>query len=212
MGICDGDYKLTYVDIGVNGRHSDGGVFKNCTFAKALNNNLLHIPLPNPLPDRNTPVPYVLVGDDAFAMQRHLLKPYAVRNLTGTQRVFNYRLSRARRIIENVFGIMSAVFRVLRSRILLSPAKAGQVTKACVVLHNFLITRNQRVYAPNGSFDRFLPNGTLMEGNWRSESPGSSFFPLEPMSSNNCTAKEIREEFEHFFVAEGEVAFQYAQI
>lgn len=213
MGICDAEYRLTYIDVGVNGRHSDGGVFKNCSFAKALNQNSLNIPSPQPLPGRITPVPYVLVGDDAFAMQQHLLKPYAVRNLTGTQRVYNYRMSRARRIIENVFGIMSAVFRVLRSQILLSPEKACKITKACAALHNFLLKRNRTLYAPSGTFDRLLEDGSIIEGSWRSEAPGHSFYGLETSGSTvNQSAKLIREEFEQFFVAEGEVSFQYSQI
>ena len=57
------------------------------------------------LPGRQKPIPYVLV---AFAMRLNIMKPYAQRGLTMVQRVFNYRLSRARCIIENVFGIMSA--------------------------------------------------------------------------------------------------------
>lgn len=216
MGICDADYRLTYIDVGVNGRHSDGGVFKNCSFGKALNRNILNIPPPIPLPGRETTVPFVLVGDDAFAMNQHLLKPYAVRNLTGTQRVYNYRLSRARRIIENVFGIMSAVFRVLRSPILLSPEKACSVTKACAVLHNFLMKRNRIVYAPNNTFDRFLDDGSVIEGSWRSENQGQGFQSFYNLESSNSrasqNAKLIREEFEKFFVGEGEVSFQYSQI
>jgi len=45
------------------------------------------------------------------------MKPYSLRNLTTEQRVFNYRLSRARRVVENAFGIMSSRFRVLVSRL-----------------------------------------------------------------------------------------------
>uniref|UniRef100_A0A336MP40 CSON001967 protein n=1 Tax=Culicoides sonorensis TaxID=179676 RepID=A0A336MP40_CULSO len=213
MGICDADYNLIYIDVGVNGRHSDGGVFKNCTFYKALSQELLNIPSPTPLPGREIPVPFVLVADDAFAMSHHLLKPYATRNLTGTQRIFNYRLSRARRIIENVFGIMSSVFRVLRSRILLDPHKAAKITKATSVLHNFLIKRNKRLYAPNGTFDNERVDGTISPGSWRTENENQGFYNLEPSRSNGTqNAKEIREEFEKFFVAEGEVPFQYSQI
>lgn len=184
MGICDADYNLIYIDVGVNGRHSDGGIFKNCSFSKALNRNLLNIPSAIPLPERQTAVPFVLVGDDAFAMNQHLLKPYAVRNLSGTQRIFNYRLSRARRIIENVFGIMSAIFRVLRSRILLDAQKTTKITKAVSVLHNFLMKRNKRLYAPNGTFDNEQDDGTIAAGSWRSEDESRSFYNLEPTSSS----------------------------
>lgn len=100
MGIADAEYKLLYVDVGRNGRFSDGGVFNRCTFGQALATDQLGLPPPKALPGREKPIPYVLVADDAFAMRPNVMKPYAQRGLTMLQRVYNYRLSRARRIID----------------------------------------------------------------------------------------------------------------
>ena len=50
------------------------------------------------------PMPYVIVGDEAFPLQNHLMRPYPGRGCPEDQQVFNYRLSRARRIVENAFG------------------------------------------------------------------------------------------------------------
>lgn len=111
--------------------------------------------MPEPLPNCEMSVPYVLIADDAFAMKFFLLKPYAGKNLIGLQRIFNYRFSRGRRVIENVFGIMSARFRVLRKPINLDANKTRKIALACSALHNFLINRNNRMYAPNITFDRF---------------------------------------------------------
>ena len=58
--------------------------------------------------------------------------------MSRDQRIFNYRLSRARRTVENAFGIMSARFRVFRRPIWIEPTKVDAVVKVCVVLHNFL--------------------------------------------------------------------------
>lgn len=82
-------------------------------------------------------LPYVLVGDDAFAMGEHLMKPYAHKNLSGVERIFSYRLSRARRTIENVYGTLAARFRVFHKTLLFNPEKCRTVTKAACVLHNF---------------------------------------------------------------------------
>lgn len=151
MGIADAEYKLLYIDVGRNGRFSDGGVFNRCNFAQALDNNQLDLP--------PRPVPYALVADDAFALLPNLMKPYSQRGLTMVQRVYNYRLSRARRIIENVFGIMSARFRVLRKPIHLNAEKTKKVALACCVLHNYLLSTNKRKYAPPHSFDQYDANG-----------------------------------------------------
>lgn len=67
------------------------------------------------------------------------MKPFpGIQSKGSKERTFNYKLSKARRLIENIFGIMSAVFRVLRKPILLQPDKATIIVLCCVYLHNFL--------------------------------------------------------------------------
>jgi len=124
MVLCDADYNITYANIGLQGRISDGGVFRNCTLSKKLKNGTLNLPAPRCLPQKLKPVPYVIIADNAFPLQENLLVPYSGNHDSGSfQRIFHYRLYRARRTVENVFGIMSAVFRVLRKPILLNPNK-----------------------------------------------------------------------------------------
>lgn len=70
------------------------------------------------------------------------------------KRIFNYRLSRARWIVEHVFGILSAVFRVLRKPLLIEPEKVEIVVVACTYLHHFL-RKNQslkHIYTSNGTY------------------------------------------------------------
>lgn len=125
--------------------------------------------------DTNTP--FVIVADDAFAFEENIMKPYSARNLTASQRIFNYRLSRARRCIENVFGIMSARFRVLRAPINLDAAKTRKVTLGCCALHN------DRMYVPVGFADHISADGSIIDGAWRHEAPDRTMYPLENMAN-----------------------------
>ena len=58
--------------------------------------------------------PYVLVADDACQIKEYMLKPYPCSDRDIEKRVFDYRLSRARCIIENSFDILAAQFRIFR--------------------------------------------------------------------------------------------------
>ena len=51
------------------------------------------------------------------------------------KRIYNYRLSRTRRVVENVFGILSARWQFLRSPIQVQPEKAANSILASVALH-----------------------------------------------------------------------------
>ncbi|KAG8236191.1 hypothetical protein J437_LFUL016287 [Ladona fulva] len=150
MALADASYRFIYIDVGCNGRTSDGGVFNNCTLNSALIQDELNLPRPIPLQGRQKPIPYLIVADDAFAMKPYLMKPYPYKDQPGPNRVFNYRLSRVRRIVENVFGIVANRFRILRKPILLEPAKVKQTVLAICALHNFLITNKDSMnrYAP----------------------------------------------------------------
>ena len=107
LALVDADYKFMYVDVGTNGSSSDAGIFQTTDLRQALEEEAAGLPQPEPLPGGTTPVPYFIVGDEAFPMKEWLHKPYPHRGLNQQQRAFNYRLSRARRVVENAFGILA---------------------------------------------------------------------------------------------------------
>ena len=114
MAICDANYSFTLVDIGDIGHNSDGGVFANSRMGEAFNDRKLGVPEQQVLQNTNICLPYVLVGDEAFPLRENLMKPYPKEVLGIQERIYNYRLSRARRTIENAFGIAASRFRIFR--------------------------------------------------------------------------------------------------
>jgi len=139
MVVVDADYNFLYADVGCQGRISDSEVIQNTSFFKRLKEEKLEIPPAKKFTGREKAVPYVFVADDVFPLEENIIKPYPGSHEKGSaKRIFNYRLSRARRVVENVFGILSAVFRVLHKPMLLEPKKAKLVVITCVYLHNFL--------------------------------------------------------------------------
>ena len=124
-------YKFTLVDIGDTGRQSDSSVYANSHLGYAIENGLLDIPQPSKLPQSERILPYVFIGDDAFGLKNHLMKPYPFQHLSLAERVFNYRSSRARRVIENAFGVAPSCFRVLHRPMIATPTTVISITKAC---------------------------------------------------------------------------------
>ncbi|XP_060882015.1 uncharacterized protein LOC132953662 [Metopolophium dirhodum] len=136
------NYSFISIDVGAYGKEGDSTIFKNCPFGKKLYSELLNLPATVVLPNTdNFPQPFVVIGDEAFGLHKNLLRPYPGRGLTQKRKMFNYRLSRARRYVECAFGILANKWRVLHSAILVEPDFAD-VIKACCILHNYVRRRD----------------------------------------------------------------------
>lgn len=75
MAIANANYEFLMVDIGANGRVSDGGVFSNTSFYEEFQENKINILEDDYLPGINGKIPYVFVADDAFPLLNNLMKP-----------------------------------------------------------------------------------------------------------------------------------------
>uniref|UniRef100_A0A2S2R443 DDE Tnp4 domain-containing protein n=1 Tax=Sipha flava TaxID=143950 RepID=A0A2S2R443_9HEMI len=126
MAVVDANYEILMADEGKNGRISDGGVIKNTSFYNSLIKGELNIPPPERLPGSNKTAPYVFISDEAFQLTNNFMKPYALSVLNNERRIYNYRLSKARRVVENIFGILVSRFAVLGKPINLRPTKTFQ--------------------------------------------------------------------------------------
>ena len=92
-------------------------------------------------PDQNlggVPLPYIVIGDEAFPLKKYLMKPYprSARRLSEAERIFNYRLSRSRNTVENAFGILANTWRIYQCPFECCVQLCDKLILATVVLHN----------------------------------------------------------------------------
>ena len=210
-------YQFLYTDVGCQGSASDAGIFRKSTLWKAVEANTIHIPPPRSLTQSNDPIfeasdtaiDHFFVCDDAFPLGKHLMKPYPSKNLSEERRIFNYRLSRARRISENVFGLLAARFRVFHTMISLKPESVIKVILACCSLHNFLMKKSANAYAPPGSVDTDV-NGEVQQGSWRNENIASKLQSL-PKTKQRCpkNAEEMRDLLCNYVNGPGAIPWQW---
>jgi len=105
LALCDANYCFTFVDIGDYGSTNDASVLSNSALGQAFDKG----PETCPCNYKNVDnLPFALIGDDIFPQKSWLMKPFPGKGLAEHQRVYNCRLSRARRTIGNAFGILSA--------------------------------------------------------------------------------------------------------
>ncbi|XP_031333930.1 protein ALP1-like [Photinus pyralis] len=174
LALCHAHYNFTYINVGAYGSQSDGGVLANSALGEALQSGDLPIPSEDFLPNSRIKIPYFFVGGDAFTLMKHLMKPFKGLHLTLEQNIFNYRLSRARRVIENCFAILVTRWRIFTRTITASPSTVDSIVKATVCLHNFLKQKEYNVpecrkkYCPASFCDSETDDG-IVPGAWRRE-------------------------------------------
>ena len=207
MAIAGPNYECLYADVGSNGRMNDAGIWNKSQLKLKIENNEIHIPKPKSLPFVTIDVPFIFVGDDAFGLKTYMMKPYSQRNLTLECRIYNYRHSRARRISENLFGIVANRWRIFLQPISLSPEKVEYITMAILILHNFLLPSTN--YCAPGTKDVINEKGEIVPGCWRKDQ-ASAFEVLKSSGNSSSTSgKKVRDIFTDYFLNEGSVEWQW---
>ena len=134
--LVDANYEFIHVDVGAAGRSSDAGIYGNSTLKHSLSTNRLNLPDSGTLKDTSTSCKFHFIGDDAFGLSERMMKPYPHRQLEKEKQIFNYRFLRARKKVENAFGILANRFRVLQTTINQPPEKVQMIVLAACCLHN----------------------------------------------------------------------------
>lgn len=215
LATCDAKYCFTLIDIGAYGRENDAGVLTDSAFGQAFESDAVHLNLPQPVKVGTRCLPYVLVGDDIFPLKEWLMKPYPGKNLTEPERVFNYRLSRARRTIENAFGILAAKWHIFRRPIRGSVNLLENITRATVCLHNYLQLTDNAAYIPERIIDSEDSAGNIVQGDWREvvENDGG-LRNLGRLAGNRYkfNASKVRNDLKDYFNQEGQVPWQLCHV
>ncbi|XP_045456362.1 protein ALP1-like [Melitaea cinxia] len=143
FAVVDASYMFTYIDVGSYGKECDSTIFQNSTLYGHPQHEQIKLPHPEPLSStRSGDMLFVFVADEAFGLSPYIMRPYSGRNLPTPKRVFNYRLSRARRYVECAFGILSNKWRIFHRPLNVNTDLAIDIVKCCCILHNFVRARD----------------------------------------------------------------------
>lgn len=112
LAVVDANYKFIWADVRANSATSDCAVFNRSTMRAVIEAETIGFPPQEPLPHDNEDTPFFIVGNDAFPLQTKLMKRFSKCNMVIDEGIYNYRLSRSRRIGQNAFGTLANRFWV----------------------------------------------------------------------------------------------------
>ena len=137
QAVVDHEYLFRNLCIGWPGSVHDARVLANSSLYKKVINGQIFLGIGNHAQIQGHPIRPFLVGDSAYPLLPWLIKPFSFSSsLTSEQKLFNYRISKGRVVVENAFGRLKARWRRLSKQIDMHIDNAPHIIAACCVLHN----------------------------------------------------------------------------
>ena len=143
MAMVDAKYRFVWGSCGFPGNSHDSVILQSTKFWSNVKDGNF---LPKFSQEENgLLIPPLVIGDSAFPFENWLMKPFTNAVLTPPQRYFNYRLSRARMVIEGAFGQLKGRWRFLLRKSESDHQRMKVATLSCMVLHNVCLTRGDTI-------------------------------------------------------------------
>ena len=141
QAVVDDEYKFMDIFVGCPGKMHDARVFRT---SKLYENGQMGRLLPDTTQNLcGVDIPVFIIGDPAYPLMPWLMKAFPGKNLSADYRYFNYRLSRARMVVEGAFGRLKGRWRCLLKRYDSDIAFVPQTVTACCTLHNICQIQNE---------------------------------------------------------------------
>lgn len=211
MAVVDASYRFISIDVGGKGAEGDSGIFSRTELGKMIKSDdpELYLP-PNAIvgPDR---LPYFFIADDAFPLMKRIMKPYTPKRrqtLTEEEAIFNYRLSRARRCVENAFGILVSKWACTGKTFHSKPQNVQIIVAACCLLHNFMINQQSESYIPTRYRDSQDTQGQFVDAAWRNDAQNNLTDLNDRTYEPSREAEHIRDKLKNFVNSVGSLSFQ----
>ena len=145
MSAVDAKYRFLWGSCGFPGNSHDSIILQSMSLWSDIQNGKV---LPSFLQNENdVNIPPLLIGDAALPQEPFLMKPFMNAVLSTEQHYFNYRLSRARMIIECAYGQLKGRWRHLMKKSEGGLYEIKTVTLACMVLHTLCIEYGNKIPA-----------------------------------------------------------------
>jgi hypothetical protein len=110
FGLVDANYNFMFVDAGCQRRIPDSGVVTIVELCKTRNKNLTSSSAGLPKRERKR-VPCFFIGDEAIPLRENLLRVFPEQYPKGSkEQILNFRICRARSVVENLFLLASSIF------------------------------------------------------------------------------------------------------
>ena len=139
MALVDAKYRFMWASVGMPGNTHDSTNFQSTRlWHDVINGDIL----PHKAQiSSGLEVPPLILTDGAFPFRTWFMKPYGNAVLTADQRYFNYRLSRARMVVEGSFGLLKSRFRILHRKCETCKDTTVIMALACIILRIICIER-----------------------------------------------------------------------
>ena len=181
QAVVDHDYLFMDIMVGWPGSVHDARVLANSDlYQKATDKQILNSESRRILEKNIYPF---LIGDSAYPLTSWIMKPFPCNSaLSHSQKQFNYRLSRARIVVENAFGRLKARWRRLMKQNDMNICNVPNVVATCCILHNICESRGE----------------TFIEG-WSEEARQEDPPSTSTSAASSSQAKDIRETLVQYY-------------